>query len=296
MVVILVYTVLLACASFTIFSQRARTLSSIVIAGILATFLVALLVANIRVSGGKPEPELIHLLTDLSLRMVGLDPKAIDETDRVIHLHTLLSALVAIITLWFAVIVPGLVIIKLRKDIQDQRIVDEYEVKNVGGDDLETMYKYYRYGDDITVFSGDFDWLAKPSKLRELIMELVQADKIRLISYKSQHKITEAWRQSAAGNGSSATQRARILDQLKPCFRFNDREFKFTLIKYAHNEASFLSLVREAATGRKVNIGVHSDKNSRARAIVNIVRTLCDATCKDLPGWDDAEADQGMEA
>lgn len=271
-----------------IFWWRARLIALIALSLSLVAFLIAYLVTDIQLGMSQSEPAAARWLIDLSMRMVGLDPEQVREEDFGATVGTFLSVLLASITVWFAVIVPGFAIWKLRRDIRDQRIVDEYKVKKEGVDDLATMYRYYENGDRITVFSGDFDWLVKQSNLQELTIKLAEQDKIRLVSYKKPSQIEQAWTLTADGSGVPTDQQEDLLDRLRPCFRFHRKKFKFTLINYSQRQGAFLALVPRGASGSGVNIAVQSDKSSAASTLFNIVSELCAVACQDLMTWDQA--------
>lgn len=276
-----------------IFWRRASLIALIALSISLVAFLVAYLVTDIHLGMSQSEPTSARWLVDLSMRMVGLDPNQVRAENFGATVGTFLSVLLAILTIWFAVIVPGLAIWKLRRDIRDQRIVNEHKVKKKGVDDLKTMYRYYENGDSITVFSGDFDWLVKNSNLQELTIKLVKVRKIILVSYKTPKEIEQAWREEALANEVPTEQQENLLDQLRPCFRFHKKKFKFTLINYAQKQGALLALVPPGASGCGINIGVQSSKNSAAFTLFNIVHDLCIDSCQNLITWDKAaEADK----
>lgn len=285
------YFVFLASVFVAVFGlgHRMRRFHGVPLSILLIVFLLAFLIADVRLSVGEAEPSVIDWLTDLPMRMMFLAPddmecKAYSDT-----LRTILSTLLAGITLWFAAILPWLVIGRLRNDIQDQQIVVRSPVKTVGTDDIETMSRYYLKAEDIKVFSGDFDWLVATSDLRTLVLGLAQQNKIILVSYKKPSQVESAWKQAAKSKGTSEVDAGSILNELRQCFRFHDRPFKFTLIQYSQNLGAFLSLVPGGPTGHDMNIGVVSSKNPEANALYYMVKKLSEAACEDLKTWDEAE-------
>lgn len=297
-VAVVAYAVVLACVVLAIFQRSTRVPFRILIPIILIVFLVAFLVADLRLGAGKSVPQPIGWITNLPVQMMFLSPDGSKGAAYRETIRTLLAVLLAVITLWFAAILPWLVISKLKRDIRDQQIVDIHKVGEIGSEDIDTMYRYYKPGNDITVFSGDFDWLVKQSPLRELIRDLANKKKIRLVSYKKPSEIVNAWAQATGSAGISNLESKRILSELKSCFRFHQRPFKFTLIKYSEHSGSFLSLVPGGPSGNNVNIGVESSKNPEAGALYYMVKKLCEAACEELKTWEEAEAAEkaGTEA
>lgn len=174
-----------------------------------------------------------------------------------------LAVFVSLITVWVLVVQP----LRHRSALRKASIVDSHPVGEVGNDDLTTMYRYYSNAEHITVFSGDFDWILKHEKLKQLILKLAKENKIELISYKTEEDIKAQWNDGAA------------LAHLKRCFKFHEARFKFTLINHGSGRQSFLSLVPATSQLSAENIGVDGTKNHQANALLHVVSELA-MTCK----------------
>jgi hypothetical protein len=247
-------------------------------AGLVAFTIVlfAFVGAELAMSSEIATPAWAARILDTTLPVVGFDPGALAEDPATYRnvVSLFLSSGLRAVTVWFT-LVPFVAYLQYCRAIKRAGVVDVHRVRKVGKTDLKTMLQYYRFGDDITVFSGDFDWILKNKKLRKLMVDKAKAGKIHLISYKLEDDIEQAWNETAQRFRVNDDDLKEARDALHPCFRFHQRKFKFSFIDLGSGHTAFLSLVPKASfAGHDCNIGVQSGKSHLASSLLHVVRNL----------------------
>ncbi len=97
------------------------------------------------------------------------------------------------LVIFFGVSVPLVALVTavyqfIRKDKINP--IKKHYVRN-RDDDLLKMVEYYENAEEVYVFSGDFSWIGKNSKLKNAITRLQKANKIRFFSYKSETQVEQ---------------------------------------------------------------------------------------------------------
>jgi hypothetical protein len=239
----------------------------LVVLTLLTLALFSFLAVDLSVTAGGSIPRIPDWICRNALLLLGRD-SAPQGGAYFREVSSVLSILLAVITVWFAVL-PWLQFLKYRRNVREASVVDVTEVETVGKDDLETMRRYYENAEHITIFSGDFDFIVKHDGLRTALERLASSN-------KTPQEIENAMKN--CGN---------VLDALRPCFRFHDRKFKFSFIQHRQGQSSFLSLVPGAKAGSNANLGVYGGKSVHASALVHIVQNICNIdACKQLASWD----------
>ena len=101
------------------------------------------------------------------------------------------SSIVAVlVSIWFGFF-PTIQYIRKKIDFKKKAIVQIKKVYKDGFDDLRIMLKYYKMADNVSVYAGDFDWLAKDENLKKEIQRLANQNKIRLYSYKNAEAVSK---------------------------------------------------------------------------------------------------------
>ncbi|MCD4779051.1 MAG: hypothetical protein K8S27_00670 [Candidatus Omnitrophica bacterium] len=131
-----------------------------------------------------------EMLSDNIFEIIGIN---VDNLSPNQHSELLLfsSSIVAIlVSFWFG-IVPTFQYIRKKINIKKKAIIQIKKVYNDGIDDLIIMLKYYKMADNVSVYAGDFDWLAKNENLKKEIERLAKENKIRLYSYKNAEAVSK---------------------------------------------------------------------------------------------------------
>jgi hypothetical protein len=163
----------------------------------------------------------------LGLKVSGLSPAEYKRT-----IGTVLTLQMTLVSLYL-VVVPILSLFQYRQKLAQQQSLRREPVRTEGVEDLKVMLKAYERGERITVFSGDFSWLGGTSdesrNLREKICALADADKVVLVSYKSEADIRTGLKNEAL------FARLRRAFVIAPAARL-----KCSLIEYSGSNATFL--------------------------------------------------------
>jgi GTPase SAR1 family protein len=113
-----------------------------------------------------------------------VSPQSQDAPTYAASLNFILTALFAVLSFLFAVW-PVLGIVKYRRDLKNRSPIRSFRVIRTGVDDINIMSKYYQNADEVVVYAGDFSWIKSNESLKNIITELANQNKIRLISYKT---------------------------------------------------------------------------------------------------------------
>jgi len=141
-----------------------------------------------------------------------VDSKSITEqTDYASLLSYLLTILLVLVTFIFG-LTPLLNYFQQRRERKKNRFAISHEIYEPEKDDLEIMYKHFSRSEMVKVISGDYSWICKHQKLKDVLIELAQNGKLKLISYKSQQQVV-------AGIANQ-----NIFNQLRGCFSFENQD------------------------------------------------------------------------
>ena len=158
-----------------------------------ATLLVVLAIAQIRITTGDAMPELIAKTTEVTLGLFVNDDTlhAAAGRSRADLIGVLIAAAGAIVTAVFATI--AWLVSKAESNRRARRsVVSSTPVySSLGLDDVRLMAREFEDATSVTVFSGDFSWMADRNpqlpdfeNMRKLVERLAKDEKIKLVSYR----------------------------------------------------------------------------------------------------------------
>ncbi len=131
--------------------------------------------------------------------------------------------------------------------------VSTVPITTVGVEDIATMTSYYKDADFVTVFSGDFSWLAKEDDISREVDRLANDRKIQFHSSRNRTEVAAAMGQAK-------------LNQYLPLFRFSSPAgFKASLVQMQGGAQYLLYNRREAAS--KSEIIIFENKKSLGEPI-----------------------------
>lgn len=161
-----------------------------------STFLlIAFTATQISAATGQLNIPLFNSTTRSTLALVGVDVSKIKAVDYPNVLSTALGAIAVLVTLWYTM-AAAFAFSKHRRDLRKKALIQEVPVWEEGVDDLNAMHKYYKGAASVVVFSGNFSWLiassaTQPHPLLGEIDRLLQAGKIKFVSYKTEANIQQ---------------------------------------------------------------------------------------------------------
>lgn len=171
-------------------SQKVVTYSvRAVVAGCILLSIIACSLAAVHLAltaGGEPNA-LVDSISRRALNAIGVYSHSRDEYAR--QVNSALSTLLVVVTLILAV-QPVLISFLNHRKLRLDQPVREFRVFETGIDDIKVMETYYRDADEITIFSGDFDWLTTNAHLREMLLK--KNDRLKLVSYRSREEVRQA--------------------------------------------------------------------------------------------------------
>ena len=175
--------------------------------------------------------------------------------------------------------------IQYKRKYRREQGIESFEVKEKGKDDLETMLRYYKGAEHLTIFCGAFAWLRKNAEMRSLIVDFANDGKLKLVSYKSKTQVREAF---------SNVGEEELFEQLyqKQCFKFNSGlpDVKCSMIKRVGAELRFL--FRQSSDQNPFNACVLSSTN-QSRELLYILSKLTEAKHWGTPDGDSTCGEQG---
>lgn len=199
--------------------------------------------------------------TDWILTLLGFDIDNLTNNKYVSILGMISSVVAVLVTLWFSVITT-IKYFRQKHELRKKSLIKKEYIHEDGKDDLEVMYNYYKKADEVIVFSGDFSWLDKHEKLKEIILLLVYERKITFVSYKSEEFVERS------------ISNIKLYEEIKCRFKFDsDLKIKCSLVK-ANQGIVFLSKVDNTIEGGDKNIFVISGRND-GRDLLNTISAFC---------------------
>ncbi|HYO66465.1 MAG TPA: hypothetical protein VEU33_10310, partial [Archangium sp.] len=150
--------------------------------------LFGLSAAYVAVQSGQQPAGWAASITDVVLKLVGKRPTdAASYAAIVSYLASVAPVAVSIVfTVW-----PVTTFYRQRRLRREQQSLNFVPVRELGKDDLDVMWRYYRQAEEIIVFSGDFSWLATENsdmtrKLRQL------GHRVTYVSSKTEEEVATA--------------------------------------------------------------------------------------------------------
>jgi hypothetical protein len=139
-------------------------------------------------------------------------------------------------------------------------------------DDLKWMVPHYEAGDRITVFAGEFAWLATNQAMKRRVCQLAREDKLKLVSYKTKAQVEQ---------GFQRKNKTELFNELKRCFRYESglgstNKVVCTMIQQATSELKFLYKSGTGQSQHAFNAQVLNDTDSM-RALLRILFELTKA-------------------
>jgi hypothetical protein len=243
---------------------------------LVAVLIVTLVATHIWLIFGKSPPCLFRRLPDFVLSLLfGSSATKLQEAQYGALVSDMIAGFAFVVTVW-AILQAILYKRKVRKDYENklaQAKLDSEEktgissqpIKIAGDDDLIWMLGHYREGDEIAIFGGGFEWLKKNKEMRKLVSGLAAKGKLKLVSYKSENEVREAFRSAQAED---------LFNNLKGCFKYGSGTGKIvcTMIKKSATESKFLYKSRPE-TGHAFNACVLNDTDS-TRELLHILAAL----------------------
>ena len=225
---------------------------------LIASTVVLLSLASAQVSGqaGIQPLRPARAISDAFIRIIIGD---VPGQQYATALASLLNVFIAIVSIMFAVVFPVWAIYKqtTSKSLRIYRIFED------GVDDLKVMLKYYRGAENVTVFSGDFDWVSKNPEVRKEISRLSREGKISLISYKSDQEV-----QTAFGDDD-------FFQELRSCFQFNSgREAKCSYVKHTGTSVFLYKFKKRDGGEMRPTVGAIHDSED-TRYLLQVLENLC---------------------
>jgi len=164
--------------------------------GLLAIFAITasnLIVVHIYIEFGKTPNAAFTWLPDLVLRCFGTNSVTLTGGGHYAAIVTDMIAICAFIFAVLPIIQAAIYTAKLKRELREEFGFEFVPVKKAGVDDLEEMLKRYRGADELTIFSGGFDWIGLNEELKNLLLDFAEGGKLTLISFRSQDKVKAAF-------------------------------------------------------------------------------------------------------
>ena len=181
------------------------------------------------------------------------------------YYRAILDALLLLTGVW-AVVWTFVSAARFKRKLLKRSVVDSFPAGEPG-QDLKTMHEHYFGASELTICSGDFDWITRDTNLRVLLEGLANQDKLKLFT---DHDIADVRTQWATLGHD------QLFEQFQPYLQSVPNGVpKFSLIKHG-SEVTFLSYVAVPLNQEigPTNIAVSSLKGPEARNLVTNIDML----------------------
>ncbi|KKL14128.1 hypothetical protein LCGC14_2518880 [marine sediment metagenome] len=115
----------------------------------------------------------------------------------------MITDMIAICAFVFAVlpiIQAAIYAVKLKRELREEYGFDFVPVKKAGYDDIEEMLKRYKHADEVTIFSGGFDWIGKNKDMKDFLLKLANDNKLKLVSFREYEKVKKSFENKGHGD------------------------------------------------------------------------------------------------
>lgn len=202
------------------------------------------------------EPLIVYIF-----KIVGYDVVSLPPTQYSAILSTTSSTVALVVAICFAVF-SAINLVKHRKDVKKQAIIQTKRVYVDGVDDLKIMLDYYKLAEKVVVYAGDFDWLTKNKDLKNEISRLAKEEKIDLFSHRDENTI------------KNSIDDDEIFNLLIPRFHFDyDKRIKCSIVETKGNQV-FLYKSEQKIVGRENNVCIIQGINEGQYLLQIIINLL----------------------
>jgi hypothetical protein len=196
------------------------------------------------------------------LAFVDVDVSTLKPEQYVALLGSFTGSVAVLVTLWFAVVT----MVKYWQSVQQSKarsLIKKEAVYRDGIDDIETMLRFYKKATKVTVFAGDFSWIAKNDELAKEVERLVSERKISFVSYKDEENVKKAISDST------------LYERYRSCFHHDRRlkGLKCSLVQVGLTSV-LLYKVDNSALGGERNVCVIIGKDD-AESLLDALTSLC---------------------
>ncbi len=174
-----------------------------VLYGLLAIFAITalnLIVVHIYIEFGKTPNTAFTWLPDLVLWCFGTDSASLTRGGHYAAIVTDMIAICAFIFAVLPIIQAVIYTVRLKRELREEFGFEFVPVKKAGVDDLEEMLKRYKGADELTIFSGGFDWIGLNEELKDLLLDFAKGGKLTLISFRNRDKVKAAFEKEKRGS------------------------------------------------------------------------------------------------
>jgi hypothetical protein len=247
---------------------------------LVAVLIVTLVATHICLVFQKSPPVVLRWLPDFILGLLFGSSATLLQEDRYGALVSDMIAAFAFVVTVATVLQAALYKRKVEKDYSQKLTeaksdyakktgISAQAIRDPGNDDLIWMVEHYREGDEITIFGVGFEWLKENQEMREIVSNLAHQSKLRLVSYKPENAVKQAFERAEAGD---------LFRNLRRCFRYSSETGKVvcTMIKKSETEWKFLYKSRPDRSGHAFNACVLNDTDS-TRELLHILAALTNA-------------------
>lgn len=158
-----------------------------------------LVVIHLYSISSKAPPGILQKVPDVILGLFGTSASELVEKKRY---DAIVADMIAICAFIFAVLPILQAIVykrKLKRELREEYGFEFVPVKKAGFDDIKEMLKRYRQADEVTIFSGGFDWIHENEDMKNLLLELASGSKLKLVSFRKYEKVKELFNNKSEG-------------------------------------------------------------------------------------------------
>lgn len=148
-------------------SSRVRFAASLC----LMLFAIVFLCADIAAGAKGLRPPWTTWLTVPMLDLLQADGATLRAHEYKSAVSTVLGTILAIVTIWFAVVLPYRSVSALKEELHQSEIVQIKPIHEEGVDDLRTLTELLEHAHKAVMFAGSYEWIVKPDKPSEKSLE-----------------------------------------------------------------------------------------------------------------------------
>lgn len=161
------------------------------IATLCVGFIVlSLMKTQVTMQSGNAPNDIFKVVSDCVVGFMSGNVETLGTNQYLQTLTPLLQGATFIATVFF-IAVPY---ISVSRRLRRRRKMESLKVVRLTGrgQDIEIMSRHFRNAEEIIINSGDFSWILENSNMRDLVVDMANRHKLKLISYRSRDEVKES--------------------------------------------------------------------------------------------------------